>query len=173
MARIRKGVSYRRLERPYTRKSKFRSKSFVRAVPHSKIAKFEFGEKGKKFEYTLELRPKIALQIRHNALESARMTCNRYLEKNIGKIGYNMKLRVYPHQVLRENPLAAGAGADRMSTGMAHSFGKTIGLAARVMRNQAILEVSVNKPHLEIAKHSLQRAIYKIPCGCNITITKN
>ena len=43
MARIRKGVSYRRLERPYTRKSKFRAKSFVRAVPHSKIAKFEFG----------------------------------------------------------------------------------------------------------------------------------
>jgi large subunit ribosomal protein L10e len=172
MAKLRKAVSYRRLERPYTRKSKFREKSFVKAVPHCKIVKFQFGETNKKFEYKLELRTKRELQVRHNALESARMTCNRYLEGNIGKVGFKMMVRVYPHHVLRENPLAAGAGADRMSTGMAHSFGKTIGLAARVMKNQPIIEVQVNKQYLDIAKESLNRANHKIPCSCLVTVTK-
>ena len=47
-------------------------------------------------------------------------------------MGYFFQLRIYPHHILRENPLAAGAGADRMSTGMKCAFGKPISVAARV-----------------------------------------
>ncbi|HLC89113.1 MAG TPA: ribosomal protein L16 [Candidatus Nanoarchaeia archaeon] len=66
-------------------------------------------------------------------IESARMTSNRVLEKNIGR-EYHLRIKIYPHHVLRENPLASGAEADRMSTGMKLSFGKSISTAARVRK---------------------------------------
>lgn len=173
MAKIRKAVSYRRLERPYTRKSKYRKLSFVRASPHSKIVRFEMGEIGKKFSHTFKLISKADIQIRHDALESARQTSNRLLEKEIGKTGYFMKIRVFPHHILRENPLAAGAGADRMSTGMQRSFGKPIGIAARVKKGQILIQLDVSKEYLETAKHALKRASYKFPCKCSIEVVEN
>ena len=41
MAKLRKAVAYRKVERPYTRKSKYRQKSFVRATPNNLIVKYE------------------------------------------------------------------------------------------------------------------------------------
>ena len=75
-----------------------------------------------------------------------------------------------PHHILRENPLASGAGADRMSTGMAHSWGKPISLAARVHEGQDIMVLDVTKDMLENAKKALKRASYKLPCSCRIQI---
>ena len=173
MPRIRKGVSYRRLERPYTRVSKFREKSYIKASPHIAIAKFDIGEKETKFSHRLDLQIKADLQIRHQALESARQATNRVLERNLGKTGYHLKLRVYPHHILRENPLASGAGADRMSTGMSRSFGKTIGKAARCFNGQIIMSAYVNEPALTIAKTALKKAQYKVPCSCTVVIGKN
>ena len=103
---MRKSVAYRRIERPYTRVSKFRKKAFVRMTPHRKIARFEIGE-NKKFEYTLNLNSKADIQIRQEAIESARQTSVRLLEKTLGKAGYFLKIRIYPFHILRENPLAA------------------------------------------------------------------
>jgi large subunit ribosomal protein L10e len=100
--------------------------------------------------------------IRHNALESARITANKLLEKKIPK-NYHFRIRTYPHHILRENPLAAGAGADRMSTGMKMSFGKPIGIAARVGKNQIVMDVRVQKEHILIAKEALMRAAKKLP----------
>ncbi|RJQ15928.1 50S ribosomal protein L16 [Candidatus Woesearchaeota archaeon] len=168
MAKLKKAVCWRKLERPYTRKSKFRKKNFIRSVPNSKIVKYDMGELNKTFEMTYELRTKVPIQIRHNALESARQACNRWLEKKIGKVGFYFRVRVYPHHVLRENPLAAGAGADRMSTGMAKSFGKTVGIAAQLREGQPIFEVMVNKQHELVAKEALHRAVHKIPCSCTV-----
>ena len=74
-------------------------------------------------------------QIRHVALEAARITANRHLSTDAGKMGFYMKLRVYPHEVLRENKQATGAGADRVSSGMRRAFGKNVGTAARVECN--------------------------------------
>src|SRR3989338_10756820 len=119
MAKIRKAIAYRRLERPYTRISKFREKNYVRVRPHSVISRFDNGETQKdvyQFPLVLDLIAKKELQIRHNSIESARQTCNRVLEKEIGKFGYHLKIRLFPHHILRENPLASVAGADRMST---------------------------------------------------------
>ncbi len=173
MAKKRKFCAYRAIERPYTRFSKFKKWSFVKARPVCKIVRFDVGPVGKKFRYTLKLISKTSLQIRDNAFESARLTSNRLLETNLGKNGYRMKLMVYPHHVLRENPLAAGAGADRMSTGMQKSFGKTIGVAAQVKKGQTIFMVDVNKAGLELAKKAMKRASYKLPGSCSIEIAEN
>jgi large subunit ribosomal protein L10e len=172
MARIRKFCAYRRLERPYTRTSKFRAKSYVRAKPVCRVVRFDMGDLSKTFEYSILLRSSDALQIRDNAIEAARQTSNRLLQKKIGKGGWMMKIRMYPHHILRENPLASGAGADRMSTGMARSFGKPIGIAARVMKNQIMFQVDTSKEFLDVAKDSLRRAGTKLPCSTHMEIVQ-
>ncbi len=173
MARLRKFSAYRSLERPYTRTSKFKDKSFIRITPNILIAKFETGNLKKKYPYVLNLVSKDDLQIRDNALESARMTSNRLLEKTLGTVGFKMKTRVYPFHVLRENPIAAGAGADRFSTGMQKSFGKPIGSAARIKKGQVIFEVGVDKAGLDIARQALNRASKKLPGSCTVELKEN
>jgi large subunit ribosomal protein L10e len=170
MAKKRKFCAYRALERPYTRFSKFKKMSFVKAKPVCRIVRFITGPSNKKFAYSLKLISKSSLHIRDNAIESARLTANRLLEPELGKNGFRMAVRVYPHHILRENPLAAGAGADRMSTGMKCSFGKTIGVAARVKKGQAVFSIEVNKNGLELAKRALKRASYKLPANYHTEI---
>ena len=173
MARIRKFVSYRSLERPYTRTSKFKDKSFIRITPNIAVVRFDNGNLRKKFQYTLRLSSKADLQIRDNALESARQTSIKLLEANLGPNGFFLKIKVYPYHVLRENPLASGAGADRFSTGMQRSFGKPIGNAARIRKGQTLFEVCVDKAHIDLGKKALERAVKKLPCSCNIKIVEN
>src|SRR3989344_3930370 len=170
MARIRKFVAYRKLERPYTRTSKYKDKAYVHASPHKNIVKFDIGNLTKKYPFTVNLNVKSALQIRDNALESARQTSSRVLEKGLGQNGFHLKLRVYPFHILRENPLASGAGADRFSTGMQKAFGKPIGNAAQMKQGQTVFQVDVEKQHIPLAKKALERAASKLPCSCSITI---
>lgn len=173
MARIRKAVAYRRTERPYTRVSKFRKKTFIKANPPIKIVRFNMGNLQKDFEYKVHLVAKDPLQIRHNAFESARQTSNRVLEKGIGTANYSFRINVYPHHVQRENPLAAGAGADRFSTGMKHSFGKPIGRAALIKKGQKIITISVDKNGLSKAKEAMKRAASKLPMSYYIQVENN
>src|SRR3990167_9137533 len=117
MVRIRKFSAYQNLERPYTRISKYSKKNFVRGgFPNIKITKFDMGTQQKQYDTTLLLTTTASMNVRHNAIEAGRMTANRLLEKTLGK-EYHLRVKIYPFHVLRENPLAAGAGADRMSTG--------------------------------------------------------
>jgi large subunit ribosomal protein L10e len=168
MARIRKFAAYQNIERPYTRVSKFTKKNFVRGgFPNMKIVRFDMGTPGGKFDTVVKLNSENTINVRHNAMESARMTSNRVMEKNIGK-AYHLKIKIYPFHVLRENPLAAGAGADRMSTGMKKSFGKPIGAAARVKQGQTLMEIRCNKEHVKLAREALNRAAKKFPCSCKI-----
>ena len=64
--------------------------------------------------------------------------------------------------------MASGAGADRMSTGMKKSFGKNIGIAARVKVGQVLWTLKVNKPHVEFARKALLKFSHKLPCKCAI-----
>lgn len=173
MARLRKGCSYRRLERPYAKKSKYKRLNFVGMTPASIVVRYEMGDPKGRFEYTLNLITKDSLQIRQNAIEAGRQSSNRLIEKSLGKNDFFYKVRIYPHHHLRENALASGAGADRMSTGMQLSFGKVIGLAARVKRGQVLAELSVNRENLLLARKALHRVINKIPCSCSIQEVKN
>ena len=175
MAKLRRGSAYSRtsqIKRPYTRKSKYRAKNFIKSSPHSKIVRFEMGNVKKKFEFRFILVSKRDLQIRHNALESARMSGNKLLETRAGKTEYHMQVRKYPHHMLRENVLASGAGADRMSTGMAASFGKIVGLAAQVKAGDPIFVVEVDTKNIQAAKDSLVRCKNKLPCRCQILTEK-
>ena len=170
MARLRKFTAYKNLERPYTRTSKYNKKNFIRGgFPNLKIVKFETGTANGTFDTTVQLLSQGHLNIRHNALESARLTSNKLLEKNLGK-AYHLRIKTYPHHVLRENALASGAGADRLSTGMKKSFGKIVGAAARVKEGQAIMEVRVDKANVKLAKQALERASKKMPCSCKVTV---
>ena len=141
---IRKAGAYsKRYARPYTRKSKVTKKSYIKSVPFSKIVKFKMGDlKGYangKYPIEMIVKTKEQIQIRDNAIEAARQFLNRHLVNGIGKDFY-FEVKVYPHHLLRENKMLTGAGSDRMQTGMAHSFGKTIGRAALLKRNQVLLE---------------------------------
>ena len=59
-----------------------------------------------------------------------------------------------------------------MSSGMRQGFGKTVGTAARLERNQAILTVRVPAEKAVIAKDALWRASMKFPSPCYIDIEK-
>lgn len=166
MAKLRKFCAYRRLERPYTRTSKYRKKSFIRVRPHSKIVKYNMGDTKRQFESFVDLLSKSDIQIRHNSIESARLACNRFLEKNLGKTGFYFEIRAFPHHILRENPLASGAGADRMSTGMKKSFGKPVGSAFQARIGSPLFTIGVQKKHLKVARQALKRASKKLPCSC-------
>lgn len=173
MAKLIRAVAWRRLERPFTRKSKYRKHNFVRSVPNSKIVKYNMGNTKGTFTSKVFLIVNNDIQLRHNCLEAARQTSNRFLEKKIGRSAFHLKIRVYPHHILRNNPLAAGAGADRMSTGMKRSYGKAVGIAARVKEGQEVIEVELNKQHLDFAKDALRRAKNKFPCSCRIKIVED
>src|SRR3972149_6179750 len=109
---LRPGRCYRKHQRPYTRQSKrVPKKGYVKGVPGSKLTSFEVGTKAN-YELSVFLVADRPVQIRHNALESARIMAVQTLEKSVGKGNtFFLKVRVYPHQVLRENALATGAGA--------------------------------------------------------------
>ena len=168
MAKLRKFVAYRTVERPNTRVSKFRKKSYVRAKPNLKVVRFDMGNVKREYEVALHLLTRSALQIRQEALEAARITSNRLLDKKVGKNNFHLRVRVFPHHILRENPLAAGAGADRFSTGMSHPFGKPIGLAAQLRKGQPVMTLLVNREHIKAGRLALHRAAYKIPCSTMI-----
>ena len=169
MAKLLDASAYRSLDRPYTRKSKYKSESYVRAVPHNKIVRFVMGDRQGDYEYVVKLKVKEALQIRHDAIEAARNTCNRLMEESIPE-QYRFTIRTYPHHVLRNNPTASGAGADRMSTGMKHSFGEPIGIAAQLDENQTIFQIEADKDDVPLAKQALHRARKKLPCGCRVLV---
>ncbi|MFH0978788.1 MAG: 50S ribosomal protein L16 [Candidatus Woesearchaeota archaeon] len=173
MAKLRKACAYRRIERPHTRISKFRKKSFVRARPASKVVRYDMGDPVKSFKYTLNLVSKQSFQLRHNAIESGRQSANKLLEKNLGKSGYYLKIRVYPHHILRENPLASGAGADRMSTGMARAFGKPIGIAAQIKRGQPVVLIRVDEQNIRVARDALKKFSYKFPGSYSIQMVQS
>ncbi|MBI1972886.1 50S ribosomal protein L16 [Candidatus Woesearchaeota archaeon] len=169
MAGLRKGISYRFLERPYTRKSKFKYKNYVKAVPNSKVVRYDMGDVQKQYAVRVDLIAKDALQIRHNAIESARQIVNRHLILKL-KNNYYLKIRMYPHHVLRENKMLTGAGADRMQTGMQLAFGRPVGIAAQIRRGKPIISVKVDKADIDAAKYALRKATPRLPGHYGIAI---
>jgi len=143
---------------PYTRKK------YIKGKPQIKIAKFYGGKKDGDYDYCVQLCSSQKMQIRHMAIESARLSANKAIETVTGETGYYSTLRVYPHILLRENKMISTAGADRLSEGMRGAFGKAVSLAARIEIGQVIMEAHVKKEHLEAAKKALHGASVKLPC---------
>src|SRR6476469_11139901 len=158
-----KGVNYREIRgMPYVRRE------YIRGKPQIKIARFSSGLATGEYDFKVELIVTEKLQIRHNALEAARLAANKTMAK-AGDTSFFSMLRVYPHVILRENKMIATAGADRLQEGMRRAFGKATGLAARVERNHTIYEAYVTSANLDLAKKAFRVASSKIGCP---TLTK-
>jgi len=146
-------------------------KKYAKGFPPPKIVKFTMGDTKATFDIEAKLLAGERAQIRHSALEAARVATNRILmDKLIND--YLMIVHPYPHMILRENKMIFGAHADRLQQGMRRSFGKAIGTAARIEPGQPIMTVRVKASALEIAKESLKRGSAKLPIPCRVTVEK-
>jgi large subunit ribosomal protein L10e len=154
----------------YVRGKPSTRKEYMGGVPASRITQFVLGNKTSEFPVKLTLNAIEKCMVRHNALESARITVNRSMEKHVGTANYRVHIRVYPHVVLRENKQATGAGADRVSQGMRAAYGKNVGTAAQIQPNQTIITVETFEQFIEQAKTSLRKAGMKIPSPCKVNV---
>lgn len=143
---------------------------YVHGRPQIKVSKFVMGDTKVAYPHRVTLVSDRRVQIRHNALEAARVSANKVLLSKLGETGYRVHLRPYPHNVLRENRMIATAGADRLQEGMRRSFGKPSGLAARIETNQPILDIYVGAESLELAKEALRIAASKLPIRCRLEL---
>jgi len=125
------------------------------------------------FPKTIILKSTVSMNLRHNAIEAARIVATRTLSRVLGKMDFGLKLRVFPHHIIRENPIAMGAGADRMSQGMRSAFGKTISRAARLRPGQAIIQIYTQEAYLKLAKEALTKASKKFGFSCTISTIDN
>jgi large subunit ribosomal protein L10e len=168
---LRPGRTTRTIERPYTRVSKRTPrKSYVVGVPFPKIHQFEMGTRTGDFNTSIYLISKNSVQIRDNALEASRVVGHKFLESKLGTINYFMKILVFPHHVVREKPIAMGAGADRYSQGMRMSFGKPSTVAVQTKVGQRLVLLKVTKENLDLGKKALKKIGLKLPTPTRIEI---
>ena len=163
----RPGQCYRECDRPA-----FVRKKYIHRRPASRIVSFDMGNPKGEFEIVLSLIGLERCQIRHQALEAARIASNRDMTKNAGRSNYHLRIRVKPYHYLRENKMISGAGADRVQDGMRKAWGKVIGVAARVKPNQAPITIRTNRQHVKAARSALKKAAPKMPTPCKIVFDK-
>jgi large subunit ribosomal protein L10e len=146
---------------PHTRKD------FVPGTPNVKVARFSTGAMSPDYDLKLQLIGLGRVQIRHNALEAARVAANKKLTP-VGETNYFLQLKVYPHVILRENKMIATAGADRLQEGMRKAFGKPTGLAARVDAGAVLMELFIRSAERARAEEALRGAASKLPVPTRI-----
>ena len=161
---------YREISKaPYTRRE------YITGIPGSKIAQHQMGDlhaDPEDYPVQISLRIEEECQLRHDALESARLSANRHLIKELGEGNYKMILRKFPHHVLRENKQATGAGADRVSDGMRQAFGKPVGTAARVGAGDRIFTIYCEVSQADVAKDAMRRAYNKLSPPCRVVVER-
>lgn len=172
---LRKASAYTKFKaRPFTRISKNKSKSYIKTIPFSKVVKYHIGSQADyragKHKYTIKLISQEKVNVRDTAVEAARMALTKALDTAL--LGqYYLAVKVFPHHFLRENKTAAGAGADRMSTGMTQSFGIIIGRAAQVSAGQQVFFVStVDLKGAQTARVFLESVKAKMPFKSRVVI---
>jgi large subunit ribosomal protein L10e len=128
-------------------------KNYIRAKPHTSLLVFNMGVDKQDFDTVFTLTTKQPIQLRSNSIESARQMINKHMELTAPGDFY-FKVLVYPHMIIREHKMATGAGADRISQGMSHAFGKPVSVAARLKEGQPVFMVKTrakNAPHVREA----------------------
>lgn len=148
----------------WTRFSKRKPRrSYIKTMPHKELNVHRMGTNKEDYDAVFHLAPKAAIVMRDNALESARQSANKVLE---GKLlgNYYFIVRPYPHHIIRENKMVAGAGADRIQKGMRQSFGKPVDRAARLSKGQEIFTVYTykGKENEEAVRLAFRRATMKL-----------
>lgn len=159
--------------RNYTpiRGQSYTRKEYIAGAPQPKIARFTMGNPNDSYDHIFMLVSEEQAQIRHNALEACRVAVNK-MAGIYGEGNYYLRIRVYPHVILKENKMIATAGADRLQEGMRKSFGKPVGLAARVYPGTVILEVGIKGDNIDAALKALRVAASKLPVKSKIEHVK-
>ncbi|MFC6731627.1 MULTISPECIES: 50S ribosomal protein L16 [unclassified Haladaptatus] len=161
---------YRDIDKPsYTRRE------YITGIPGSKVAQYKMGAVDADpddYPVQISLVLEEACQIRHGSLEAARLSANRALIKQLGEGNYKMILRKFPHQVLRENKQATGAGADRVSDGMRLAFGKPVGTAARIQKGERLFTAWCDVKDAPVVKDAFRRAYNKVTPPCRIVVER-
>jgi len=148
----------------------FYNKKFAPGTPNPKVARFTTGKFSRDYDYKIELVSNARLQIRSNALESARVAASKKLA-TVGEEAFYLRVVPYPHLVMRENKMIATAGADRLQEGMRKAFGKPIGVASRVDIGSVILDIMIKAENLDKAKDAMKAATRKLPFTYKIVVT--
>src|SRR3970040_2837140 len=146
-------------------------KEYMGGIPGIRISQWDIGDAKTAFPLKLHLIAKEQCQIRHIALEAARISANRYIAKKAGN-AYHLKLGLYPHNVLRENKIATGAGADRISEGMRAAFGAAVITAAGGQAGMKIFTISTTEDHVDDAKEALRKGGVKLPTPWYLVIER-
>jgi large subunit ribosomal protein L10e len=155
---------YRKIEgQVYTRQE------YMGGIPTCRITQFDTGNLTAEFPWTLSLGTEEAGQIRDIALEAARIKAVRILERGAPN-EFHLKVRRFPHQILREHKMAMGAGADRISDGMRRAFGKAVGHAVRAPIGSEIITVYTTEARLGVAKEALRGAAHKLPVPTRLLV---
>eukprot|EP00008_Paramoeba_atlantica_P005231 CAMPEP_0201487424 /NCGR_PEP_ID=MMETSP0151_2-20130828/13040_1 /ASSEMBLY_ACC=CAM_ASM_000257 /TAXON_ID=200890 /ORGANISM="Paramoeba atlantica, Strain 621/1 / CCAP 1560/9" /LENGTH=219 /DNA_ID=CAMNT_0047872451 /DNA_START=59 /DNA_END=718 /DNA_ORIENTATION=+ len=139
---------------------------FCRGVPDAKLRIYDIGKRRagvEEFSHTVHIVSMEKEQISSEALEAARIQCNKHLVKTAGKDGFHIRIRVHPFHVLRINKMLSCAGADRLQQGMRKSYGKPIGTAARVSIGQVLFSVRTKPQNVVHAVEACRRAKFKFP----------
>lgn len=134
---------------------------YCRGVPDPKIRILDVGQKKRgvdDFPLCVHLVSWEKENVSSEALEAARIACNKYMAKHAGKDAFHLRVRAHPFHVLRINKMLSCAGADRLQTGMRGAFGKPTGTCARVAIGQVLLSVRCRDAH-----EALRRAKFKFP----------
>eukprot|EP00924_Labyrinthula_sp_SR-Ha-C_P015595 snap_masked-scaffold_4-processed-gene-4.30-mRNA-1 protein AED:0.37 eAED:0.37 QI:0/-1/0/1/-1/1/1/0/214 len=159
----------------YCKNKPYIKSRYLRGVPEPKIRIYDVGNKRAGvdvFPEVVHLFSDEREQISSEALEAARIACNKYLTKYTGREGFHLRIRAHPYHVVRINKMLSCAGADRLQTGMRHAYGKPEGLVARVKIGQILLSVRTKKQNMPHAIEALRRAKFKFPGRQKITISK-
>ncbi|CAE5963587.1 unnamed protein product [Arabidopsis arenosa] len=148
---------------------------YCRGVPDPKIRIYDVGMKRKgvdEFPFCVHLVSWEKENVSSEALEAARIACNKYMVKSAGKDAFHLRIRVHPFHVLRINKMLSCAGADRLQTGMRGAFGKALGTCARVAIGQVLLSVRCKDNHGAHAQEALRRAKFKFPGRQKIIVSR-
>ncbi len=146
-------------------------KSYIRALPHLALVVYNMGNKKKDFDTQFDLVAVDDVQIRDNSLESARQAINKHLEKHIAE-DYRVKVLVFPHNVIRENKMISGAGADRLQKGMRASFGRPTRRAARIHKKSPVFRIWTDGKNADLVKEACRRARCKMPGNFRLEATE-
>jgi large subunit ribosomal protein L10e len=150
----------------YTKNKPYIKSRFCRGVPDPKIRIYDVGNKRadvSEFPLCVHMISGEKEQISSEALEAARIACNKYMVNNAGKDSFHLRIRVHPFHVLRINKMLSCAGADRLQTGMRGAFGKAHGTCARVEIGQILMSVRTKAGNTKTATEALRRAKHKFP----------
>jgi len=159
----------------YCKNKPYPKSRFNRGVPDPKIRIFDLGRKKApvdEFPLSVHLVSDELEQLSSEAMEAARICCNKYLVKTAGKDQFHIRVRVHPFHVLRINKMLSCAGADRLQTGMRGAFGKAHGTVARVRIGQILLSVRTTDKYKDAAIEAMRRSKFKFPGRQKIYVSK-